>query len=354
MRAVKRHGIMHASRFHDVLMTSLRCLALLLLLLGARLAAAATVHPPLEALRRSGAVVMRAEVRGVDATSATIELSAIEVLAGSGREQITLSVPRGLLSMVAVGDRVIAAYDDRQKVARKPGVKVQTETGTLLSPEGLEPAWLQDTPELAAWFRTDPAALESDPAWRAQVAAGLSAADPALHNFHAAELALRPLWMREPTADERSAVLALIGNADTHPAARARLLIAAAKLAPVWGKDELRSAAREVLAHSPVQAGCADALSNPDTAVYAALDTLELLGEPAAPGLLERWLAHPSPHLIERVLLTLRGHDPDLERQALDRLAARQRLSLAVRQFLDDHRRRLPAPPLQPRETSNP
>lgn len=335
-------------------MTLLRCLALLLFLLGASPTLAATVHPPLEALRRSGAVVMRAEVRGVDATAATVELGAIEVLAGEGRERITLAVPRGLLAEVAIGDRVIAAYDDRQKVARKPGVKVQTETGALLSPEGLEPAWLQDTAALAAWFRADHAATEAEPGWRAQVAKGLAASDPALHNFYAAELALRPLWMREPTPAERTAALTLISNADAHPAARARLLIAAAKLAPAWNKDALLSAAREVLAHSPVQAGCADALANPDTAVYAALDTLELLGQPAAPALLERWLAHPSPHLIERVLLTLRSHDPNLERSALDRLAARQRLSLTVRQFLDDHRRRLPAPPLQPRETSTP
>jgi hypothetical protein len=354
MRPARLHDIMGTSRFRDVPMTLLRGLALLVLLLLARFAAAATVHPPLEALRRSGAVVMRAEVSGIDATAATVELTAVEVLAGQGRERITLAVPRGLLADVAVGDRVIAAYDDRQKVARKPGVKVQTETGVLLSPEGLEPAWLKDTPEYAAWFRADHAAVEADSRWREQVTEGLGEADPALHNFHAAELALRPLWMREPTPTERTAALTLIRNADAHPAARARLLIAAAKLASAWDKDALLSAAREVLAHSPVQAGCADALANPDTAVYAALDTLELLGEPAAPELLERWLAHPSPHLIERVLLTLRGHDPDLERQALDRLAARQRLSPAVRQFLDDPRRRLPAPSLQPQETSTP
>jgi hypothetical protein len=334
-------------------MTLLRCLALLLVL-GASSLFAATVHPPLEALRRGGAVVLRAQVTAFDATAATVELSTIEVLAGDGRERITLAVPRGLLPDVAVGDRVIAAYDDRQKVARKPGIKVQTETGALLSPEGLEPAWLKDTPDLAAWFRAEHAAVEADPAWRVQVTAGLQEADPALHNFYAAELALRPLWMRELTTGERSAALALIGNTDAHPAARARLLIAAAKLAPAWGQDALVSAAREVLAHGPVHPACADALANPDTAVYAALDTLELLGQPADPALLERWLAHPSPHLIERVLLTLRGHDPDLERQALDRLAARQRLSLMVRQFLDDHRRRLPAPSLQPRETSTP
>lgn len=335
-------------------MTLLRCLALLFLLLGARLVSAATVHPPLEALRRSGAVVMRAEIRAVDASAATVELSATEVLAGNGRERITLAVPRGLLSDIVVGDRVIAAYDDRQKVSRKPGVKVQTETGALLSPEGLEPAWLKDTPELAAWFRAAHTEVEADAAWRTQVTAGLAATDPALHNFYAAELALRPSWMRAPSENERAAALALIANTDAHPAARARLLIAATKLAPAWGRDALVAAAREVLAHSPVHLPCADALSNPDTAVYAALDTLELLGQPADPELLQRWLTHRSPHLLERVLLTLRRHDPNLERAALERLAARQRLSVAVRQFLDDHRRRLPAPSLPSRETSTP
>lgn len=335
-------------------MTLLRCLALLLLLLGSRPAAAATVHPPLEALRRAGAVVVRADVRASDPAAATVELQVLEVLAGEGRERITLHVPRGLLPDIAVGDRVIAAYGDRRKVARKPGVQVQTDTGALLSPEGLEPAWLRDDPAVAAWFRADHAAVESDPAWRAQVTAGLQAADPSLHNFHAAELALRPLWMREPQPAEREAALALIANPDAHPAARARLLIAAAKLAPVWGREALIAAAQAILRDGAVQFACADALSNPDTATYAALDTLELLGQPATPQLLERWLAHPSPHLVERVLLTLRGHDPELERAAIDRLAARQRLPVTLRRFLDDHRRRLPAPSLPPRETSTP
>lgn len=335
-------------------MTLLRCLVVILILTGTRPLAAATVHPPLEALRRAEAPVMRAEVQSVDREAATVKLARLEGLAGDSREQLLLNVPRGLLPSIATGDQVIVAYDDRMRVSRKPGVKVQTEAGALLSPEGLEPAWLQDTPRFAAWFRAGHAATEAAPEWRLQVTAGLLEADAALHNFYAAELAHRPLWMRDPTDAEHAAVLALIVNADAHPAARARLLIAAAKLAPVWGPEALVSAAAQVLAHSPVQPSCSDTLGNPDTVVYAALDTLELLGQPASPASLERWLAHPSPHLIERVLLTLRAHHPDLEAAALDRLTARQRLPVDLRRFLDDHRRRLPAPSLPPREITTP
>ncbi|MCU0754086.1 MAG: hypothetical protein MUE46_03060 [Xanthomonadales bacterium] len=333
---------------------TLRSLVLGFLMLTAGTTLAAPVHPPLEALRRSKAVVVRAEVAALDVTAVTVDLAIREVLAGEGRERITLSVPRGLLGDIAVGDRMIVAYGDRRKVARKPGVQVQTETGTLLSPEGLEPAWLRDDPDLAARFRPEHADLEASAEWRIRVTSGLHDADPDAHNFFAAELALRPLWMREPQPAEREAALALMRNVDAHPAARARLLIAAAKVAPAWGSEALAETARAILAHSPVQGHCADALANPDTAVYAALDTLELLGQPADPQLLQRWLVHPSPHLVERVLLTLRNHDADLERSALDQLSARQRLPITMRRFLDDHRRRLPAPSLPPRETSTP
>jgi hypothetical protein len=330
-------------------------LAAVLFLLGPGAAFAAAVHPPLEALRRGNAVVVRAEVASVDAAAATVELAIVEVLAGEGRERITLAVPRGLLPEVAPGDPVIAAYGDRQRVAGKPGVQVQTEAGTLLAPAGLEPVWLRDDPSTAARFRPAHRDLEARAEWRATVSAGLREADPQLHNFYSAELALRPSWMREPEAAEKAAALALIANPDAHPAARARLLIAAATVAPSWGRDALLTAARTVLAASPVQTACADALMNPDTVVYAALDTLELLGEPAAPALLERWFAHPSPHLIERLLLTLRSRDPALERAALERLANRQRLPVALRQFLDDHRRRMPTAPLpSSNETSTP
>lgn len=301
-------------------------------------AMARPVETPLEAVREAPAVTVAATVVALDPAAATIEIDIDEALRGEASGRATLKVMPSVQAHLAVGERYLMVYADRRKVPEKPGTFAPIDP-VLLAPTGFEPAVLRDTASNRALLADTHAAVERSDRYRGQVIAGLASVDPHLQNLNSAELAYRPRWWADLSARERAAVLALIDNPDAHPAARARLLIEAARYRSLFGKDVLAASARRIVAEAPIAAS--DGLYNPEQIVFAAFDTLDLMAMPVPEAALRRWLRHSRAALSERALLGLRALDPALEREALDQVLADNLLPTATRTFLLDHQRRL-------------
>lgn len=327
---------------HSVLFNSLRALALACALGGASSAGAVEVLPPLLAMSDPNLGVVAGELLAVSADPPSIQFRVDESLRGDGAGELRMRVNRQDLALLAPGSGFIAVYTDQMPAPMKPRKLMRVgDSRRLMTFEGVELSLFRDTPDLRALLTADPIAAAQQSGYRARVFAGLDSGDPQTADLWSGELALRAQRLSPFNATEQAAIERFVRSARSPERARARLMLMAHDRQPVFGSDWFVQAAVAVLDGTPVRA-------EPDIAsqnlIYAALTIATAYPDAAPAATLEAWLAS-SPVLAESAALALRKVSAESERAALDRVLSRALLSPVTRQFLQQHRQRLPARP---------
>ena len=333
---------MEFGALHPGLFNSLRALALTCALTSASSAGAVEVLPPLLAMSDPNLGVAAGQLLAVSADPPSIQFRVDESLRGEGVGELRMRVNRQDLALLAPGSGFIAVYTDQMPAPLKPRKIIRVpDSRRLMTFEGVQLSLFRDTPDLRALLAADPITAAGHSDYRSRVIAGLASSDPQISDLWSGELALRAERLSPFTATELAAIEAFVRSARSPERARARLLLMAHDRQPVFGNDWFVQAAAAVIDETPVRA-------EPDIAsqnlVYAALTIVNAHPQSVSEATLEAWLAS-SPVLAESAALALRRVSPEFERAALDRVLSRALLSSVTRQFLQQHRQRLPARP---------
>lgn len=303
---------------------------------------AAQVQPPLLAMSNPNLGVVAGEMLAVSSDPPSIQFRIEERLRGDGSGELRMRVNRQDLALLAPGGGYLAVYTDQMPAPLKPRKMLRVADSTrLMTFEGVELSLFRDTPEMRALLTADPVEASHKPDYRQRVFAGLASSDPQMADLWSGELALRAQRLSPFSGAEQSAIEDFVRSARSPERARARLLLLAHDRQPLFGADWYVSAAAEILDHTPVH-GEPDAISQ--NLIYAALTIAMAHPQALREQTLEAWLAS-SPVLAESAALALRNRSPESERAALDRVLARALMPQVTRQFLEQHRQRLPARP---------
>lgn len=301
-------------------------------------AAARDIQPPLVALRAPASNLVAARVVAVRGQPPALRVTVTETLRGRPRDALYINVPEALPARVEVGGDYLLVYGDLEPIRGKRGSFAQGEEGSLASVDGAAPAIYRDTPALRALLHEDHAEVEASADYKAIVLAGLALADPQLHDLWAAELAYRGHLLEALDASDHARIAGFVASADSHPAARARLLRAAMVHAPLLG-DWYRDVARGILTHERVDSG--SGLLPFDEVVHVAFEIVRRDPRPLEPTVLARWTRAGAPLLAEHALLKLRAQAPEAERALIAAALEEHLLPAATRALLVDHLRRL-------------
>ncbi len=286
--------------------------------------------------------IVAGELLAVSTEPPSIQFRVKETLRGDGVGDLRMRVNRQDLALLSPGSGYIAIFTDQMPAPLKPRKLLRVaDSRRLMTFEGVELSLFRDTPQMRTLLAADPveAAHQSD--YRARLFAGLASADPQLADLWSGELALRAQRLSPFDAAEQAAIARFVRSAQSPERARARLMLIAHDRQPVFGSDWFVQAAANILEGTPVR-------PEPDIAsqnlIYAALTIAMANPESLSEATLESWLAS-APVLAEAAALTLRKRSPESERVALDRVLARALMPQVTRQFLEQHRQRLPARP---------
>lgn len=304
-------------------------------------AAAAEVRPPLLAMGDPNLGVLAGAIVAVSADPPSIRFRVDETLRGDGAGEMRLLVSPQDLPNLGVGEGYIAIYTDVAQDSMKPRTLVRVaERARLMTFEGVELSLFRDTPALRKLLTGDPLKAAAADDYRQRVFAGLADPEPQMADLWSGELALRAQRLSPYSAAELAAIEAFVRGAQAPERARARLLLLAFDRRPLLGSDWFVAVAADLLAATPVH-------GEPEPGAQSLIHAALLIAA-AHPGrvdsrVLERWLAS-APVLAEAAAVALRAQSPAAERAALDRVLARALLPGVTRQFLQQHRQRLPAP----------
>lgn len=272
----------------------------------------------------------------------SIQFRIDERLRGDGSGVLRMRVNRQDLVLLAPGAGYLAVYTDQMPAPLKPRKMLRVADSTrLMTFEGVELSLFRDTPEMRALLTADAVEASHQPDYRQRVFAGLASRDPQMADLWSGELALRAQRLSPFAGEEQAAIEDFVRSARSPERARARLLLMAHDRQPLFGEDWFVAAAAEILDRTPVH-GEPDAISQ--SLIYAALTIAMAHPQSVGEHTLEAWLAS-SPVLAESAALTLRKLSPESEGAALDRVLARALMPQLTRQFLEQHRQRLPARP---------
>lgn len=317
-------------------------LALSAVFLRGPTALAAEVQPPLVAMNNPNLGVVAGEMLAVSSDPPSIQFRIEERLRGDGSGELRMRVNRQDLPLLSPGSGYIAVYTDQMPAPLKPRKMLRVADSTrLMTFEGVELSLFRDTPEMRALLTADAVEASHQPDYRQRVFAGLASNDPQMADLWSGELALRAQRLSPFSGAEQTAIEAFVRSARSPERARARLLLMAHDRQPLLGANWFVAAAAEILDSTPVH-GEPDAISQ--SLIYAALTIAMAHPEALRDETLEAWLAS-SPVLAESAALALRKKSPDSERAALDRVLARALMPQVTRQFLEQHRQRLPTRP---------
>lgn len=293
--------------------------------------------PPSLALRTPPNVIIAARLEAVDGH--ILRLSVRETLFGAdSRAVLGVQAPMAALADLEAGRDYLVVYNDSRRDPMRPKRMMPHPGGPRLVYEpGAEPALFADTPVFRELLSADTACLLGlDRRGRERLFDGLRSDDAKLQYFLAVDLYMCPDVRAGLSRSERRAVAAVAGEDDAHPLARGWLLRILLEDPDAFG-DRGRTVATAILERTPVDVGD----SQPAEMVRMTLSALEIAHIDVPAAALERWLYTDSASLAELALLALRRQAPALERAALDKALATERVPAATRAFLEDHARRL-------------
>lgn len=294
-------------------------------------------QPPSLALRTPPNVIVAARLEAIDGH--ILRLSVRERLFGAdSRAVLGVQAPIAALADVEAGRDYLVVYNDSRRDPMRPKRTMPQPGGPRLVYEpGAEPALFPDTPMFRELLSADTACLLGlDRDGRERLFDGLRGDDAKLQYFFAVDLYMCPDVRAGLSRSERRTVAAVAGDDEAHPLARGWLLRILLEDPDAFG-DRGRKVAAGILERTPVDVGD----SHRAELVRMTMAALETAGADAPGPALERWLYTDSASLAELALLALRRHDPALERSALAKALASDRVPAATRSFLQDHDRRL-------------
>jgi hypothetical protein len=300
---------------------------------------AAQVQPPWLAMSNPNFALVAGSIVRVQAEPPAIIFAVSEALRGDASGELQLLVDRVWLSRIAPGDGYLALYTDLEPAPLKPRKVLRVaERARLMSFEGVDLSLFRDTPQWREGLLADPIEAAASADYRQQVFAGLQARDPQWSDLWSGELALRLQRLSPYTADELALVRQFVLSPQSPPTARARLLQTAFDRSPLLGENWYIEAAAQILGNTVPRF---DSVVGDDQLSYTVLQILAAHPDAVDPGIVEPWLASV-PAIAEAAALVLRAQSPQLEREALDRTLARSLLPAVTREFLEQHRQRLP------------
>jgi hypothetical protein len=308
-----------------------------------QVASAERLEPPLRLLYNPLNVLVSGKVDEIN-PQGRIVFARQDVLSAKTRppELIDVKVPTQILADVKIGETYLLAYSSYVRDPRKPEALIGSTVGpVLIVSEGLEPALFRDTAEMRKLLKLGRSehALESRSSLDLLLAA-LKSDDPQLQNLAAAQITMEPELLQRIKPTDLPAIKALLANDRAHPAARARLLVAANRHPEQLGREWPAEMALAIITTTPIDLNLTKTLDSGEL-VLSAFDIVSTLTSDLPLASIVRWIGSTNPGIAERALLIVRKQAPDQERAAIQHALDDSSLAPLTRQFLQDHLRRL-------------
>ncbi|MCB1613913.1 MAG: hypothetical protein KDI60_19470 [Xanthomonadales bacterium] len=313
--------------------------AILIWLAMSNASMAAQVQPPWLAMANPNFGLVAGSIVRVQAEPPAVIFLISEALRGDASGEMQLLVDRVWLSQIAPGEGYLALYTDLEPAPLKPRKVLRVpERARLMSFEGVNLSLFRDTPEWREGLLANPLERAAATDYRQQVFAGLQAHDPQWQDLWSGELALRLQRLSPYSAEELALVRQFVLAPQSPATARARLLQTAFDRSPLLGENWYVEAAARILGQTAPRY---DSAVGDDQLSYTVLQILAAHPDAVDSRVVEPWLAGV-PAIAEAAALILRAQSPEQEREALDRTLSRSLLPAVTRDFLKQHRQRLP------------